>query len=113
MTKLVAEYNATRYPHDQKARTGYRVGHGEVVDGMIKDGLWDVYSEKGSSMSREQQDDYSIRSYERAIAATNAGVFQWEMVPVEVPGGRGKPSVIVQRLTSRHPRCGQNEEALA
>ncbi|KAL3687224.1 hypothetical protein R1sor_013533 [Riccia sorocarpa] len=39
---------------------------------MIKDGLWDVSSEKGSSISREQQDDYSIQSYERVIAATNA-----------------------------------------
>ncbi|KAL2635777.1 hypothetical protein R1flu_007256 [Riccia fluitans] len=91
-----------------KARTGYRMGHGEVVDGMIKDGLWDVYSDKGMgvcgeicaenhNISRVQQDDYSIQSYERAIAATNAGVFQWEMVPVEVPGARGKPSVIVAK----------------
>ncbi|KAL3687216.1 hypothetical protein R1sor_013525 [Riccia sorocarpa] len=91
-----------------KARRGYRRGHGEVVDGMIKDGLWDVYSDKGMgvcgelcaenhSISRAQQDDYSIQSYERAIAATNAGVFQWEVVPVEVPGARGKPSVIVAK----------------
>ncbi|KAL3687239.1 hypothetical protein R1sor_013548 [Riccia sorocarpa] len=73
------------------------MGIGEVVDGMIKDGLSDVYSDKGSSISRAQQDDYSIQSYERAIAATNAGVFQWEVVPVEVPGARGKPSVIVAK----------------
>ncbi|KAG6551651.1 hypothetical protein Mapa_006737 [Marchantia paleacea] len=91
-----------------KARTGYRLGHGEVVDGMIKDGLWDVYSDKGMgvcaelcadnhSVSREEQDDYSIQSYERAIAANNAGAFQWEIVPVEVTGGRGKPNVVVSK----------------
>ncbi|KAG6551576.1 hypothetical protein Mapa_006999 [Marchantia paleacea] len=54
-----------------KARTGYRLGHGEVVDGMIKDGLWDVYSDKGMGVCaelcannhnvfREEHDDYSI-----------------------------------------------------
>ncbi|KAL3687236.1 hypothetical protein R1sor_013545 [Riccia sorocarpa] len=75
---------------------------------MIKDGLWHVYGDKGMgvcgelcaenhSISRAQQDDFSIQSYEKAIAATNAGVFQWEVVPVEVPGARGKPSVIVAK----------------
>lgn len=91
-----------------KARTGYRFGHGEVLDGMLKDGLWDVYSDvpmgicaetcaENHNVSREAQDDYSIQSYERAIQAHNSGAFKWEIVPVEIPGGRGKPASLVEK----------------
>jgi len=85
-----------------------RFGHGEVVDGMLKDGLWDVYNDYAMGMSAElcavnhtvsraAQDDFAIQSYEKAIAANNSGAFKWEIAPVEVPGGRGKPSILVEK----------------
>ncbi|KAH7315485.1 hypothetical protein KP509_21G051500 [Ceratopteris richardii] len=91
-----------------KARQGYRLGHGEVVDGMMKDGLWDVYNDCGMGVcaelcaeqhgfSREDQDNFAIQSYERAISAQESGAFKWEIVPVEVPGAKGKPPVIVEK----------------
>eukprot|EP00250_Pteridium_aquilinum_P008683 c18131_g1_i1 orf=337-1557(-) len=91
-----------------KARQGYRLGHGEVVDGMMKDGLWDVYNDCGMgvcaeicaeqhAISREDQDNFAIQSYERAISAQNSGAFKWEIVPVEIPGARGKPAVIIDK----------------
>ncbi|KAH8935975.1 hypothetical protein BDL97_17G059700 [Sphagnum fallax] len=91
-----------------KARQGYRLGNGEVVDGMMKDGLWDVYNDVGMgicaeicagnhSISREAQDAYAIQSFERAIAAQNSGAFAWEIVPIEIPGARGKPLIMVEK----------------
>ncbi|MCI0371357.1 MAG: thiolase family protein, partial [candidate division NC10 bacterium] len=83
-----------------KARTGYRMGHAELVDSMILDGLWDVYS--GLSMgacgemcaakfglTREEQDAYAAQSYTRTWAAQKAGKFKGEIVPVEVAGKTG------------------------
>ncbi|KAM5588949.1 hypothetical protein ABKV19_007086 [Rosa sericea] len=98
--------NAPKYLPN--ARQGSRLGHDNIVDGMLKDGLWDVYNDFGMgvcaeicadkySISREQQDGYAIRSFERGISAQDAGLFAWEIVPVEVPGGRGKPSSIVDK----------------
>ncbi|XP_057859469.2 acetyl-CoA acetyltransferase 2 isoform X1 [Cryptomeria japonica] len=98
--------NAPYYLPD--ARKGYRLGHGSLVDGMLKDGLWDVYNDFGMgvcaelcadnhTLSREDQDNYSIQSFERGISAQNGGAFEWEIVPVEVSGGRGKPSTIVDK----------------
>ena len=80
-----------------KARAGYRMGHGQLIDSMITDGLWDAYDDKhmGScaeicatnyNFSREAQDDFAIRSYERAIAAAERGFFDNEIVAVEVKG---------------------------
>nr|GMC48520.1 acetyl-CoA acetyltransferase, cytosolic 1 [Ipomoea batatas] len=91
-----------------EARKGSRLGHDSLVDGMLKDGLWDVYNNCGMGvcaelcaethkLSREDQDDFAIQSFERGIAANNAGAFAWEIVPVEVSGGRGKPSTIVDK----------------
>ncbi|KAL6200852.1 hypothetical protein ACLB2K_024567 [Fragaria x ananassa] len=90
------------------ARQGSRLGHDTIVDGMLKDGLWDVYNDFGMgvcaelcaekySISREQQDNYAIQSFQRGISAQDAGLFSWEIVPVDVPGGRGKPSTIVDK----------------
>jgi acetyl-CoA C-acetyltransferase len=87
-----------------KARTGYKMGNGELVDSMINDGLWDVYNkihmgnagELCSStydLSREAQDDYAIESYNRAIKAQENGDFKDEMIPVEIKSRKG--SVIV------------------
>ncbi|MEM8998446.1 MAG: acetyl-CoA C-acyltransferase, partial [Acidobacteriota bacterium] len=81
-------------------RGGLRLGHGELVDGMIHDGLWDPYDDKHMGncaetcaaeyeFSREDQDGYAIESYKRAQAAGEAGLLAQEIVPVEVPQRRG------------------------
>lgn len=98
--------NAPKYLAE--ARKGSRYGHDTVVDGMVKDGLWDVYNDFGMgvcaeicanqhSITRKDQDDYAIRSFERGISAQNRGLLAWEIVPVEVSVGRGKPSIIVDK----------------
>src|ERR1700743_342516 len=72
-----------------KARNGYRLGNGEIIDGLVKDGLWDVYNDyhMGSAaelcaaechISREEQDAFAIESYKRAQAAQTAGKFEQE-----------------------------------
>lgn len=86
-------------------RNGARLGHGQVVDGIVKDGLWDVYKDyhMGSAaelcasemkFTREQQDQYAIESYKRAQKATAEGWFNDEIAPVEVPV-RGKDPIVV------------------
>jgi acetyl-CoA C-acetyltransferase len=88
-----------------KARFGYKYGGGELVDGLEKDGLRNVYDQKamGDSaditatqygISREQQDEYAIRSYKLSEAATNAGKFEAEIVPVEIPQRKGEPVIM-------------------
>jgi acetyl-CoA C-acetyltransferase len=78
-----------------KARVGYRMGNGELVDSMIHDGLWDVYGDKHMGtcgdqcaakydISREDLDSFAIESYNRAIKAWEDGFFANEVVPVEV-----------------------------
>ena len=80
-----------------KARTGYKLGNGQLIDGLLKDGLWDVYNDyhMGSAaelcasschISREEQDAYAIESYKRSHAAQLAGKFSDEIVPVEIAG---------------------------
>jgi acetyl-CoA C-acetyltransferase len=89
-------------------RTGAKFGNQELVDGVLKDGLTDVY--KGEHMGlqgeecaedhgfgREEQDDYCVRSYRRAQEAQENGWFKEEIVPVEVPGPRGKPGTTVNQ----------------
>jgi len=88
-----------------KARNGYRLGHGQIIDGLVKDGLWDVYMNyhMGSAaelcareykISREEQDAYAIESYKRAAAAVQSGKFKNEIVPVEIPQRKGEPIVV-------------------
>ena len=88
-----------------KARNGYRLGHGSVIDGLVKDGLWDVYNDyhMGSAaelcaaeckISREEQDAYAIESYKRSAAAYAAGKFKNEIIPVKVEQ-RGKDPITV------------------
>jgi acetyl-CoA C-acetyltransferase len=83
-----------------KARTGYKLGHQTVTDGLIRDGLWDVYNDyhMGSAaelcateckISREEQDAFAIESYKRAFAAYEKGLFAAEIVPVEIEGRAG------------------------
>jgi len=89
----------------EKARSGYRMGHATLVDEMIKDGLWDAYDDfhmgnaadlcaRNCSISREEQDAFSVISYQRAIEAQKKGYFRDEIVPVEIPQKKG-PAVIV------------------
>lgn len=89
-----------------KQRFGSNYGNTEVVDGIVKDGLTDVYNNylmgvaaeetaTAHSFTREQQDDFAIESYKRAQAAHAAGHFKEEIVPVTVSGGRGKPDKVV------------------
>ncbi|KAL1965953.1 hypothetical protein VTN77DRAFT_4893 [Rasamsonia byssochlamydoides] len=90
-------------------RTGAKYGHQTLVDGVMKDGLTDAYGKQelmglqaeecaqDHGFNREQQDDYAIRTYERAQAAQKAGLFDWEIVPIELPGVRGKPGVTVSQ----------------
>ncbi len=84
----------------EKARDGYRMGNGEIVDAMIKDGLLDVYNNylmgnagelcaKECNIPREAQDEYAVMSYRRAQEAQAAGRFTKEIVPVETKGERG------------------------
>jgi len=88
-----------------KARTGYRLGHGELIDGLVKDGLWDVYNDyhMGSAaelcasecnISREDQDTYAIESYKRAQRASKDGKFKNEIIPIEIVGHKGEITVI-------------------
>jgi acetyl-CoA C-acetyltransferase len=80
-----------------KARNGYRLGHGAVIDGIIRDGLWDPYKDfhMGNAaelcateykISREEQDAYAIQSYKRAATANEKGYYKDEIIPVEVSG---------------------------
>jgi acetyl-CoA C-acetyltransferase len=90
-------------------RTGAKYGDQTLVDGVLKDGLTDAYGKKehmgmageecaqDHKISREQQDEYAIKSYQKAQKATESGAFKTEIVPVEVSGGRGKPAVLIDR----------------
>jgi len=84
----------------KKARTGYRMGHGQLIDAMIHDGLWDVfgdvhvgcYGDKCAvreQFSRKAQDDYAVASYQRALCAQADGVFAKEITPVEIQDRNG------------------------
>src|SRR5262249_19149361 len=96
-----------------KAREGYRMGHGELLDALIYDGLTDAYSNKHMGVfadrcaakfgfTKQQQDDFAVRSHTRARKASETGVSADEIVPVEItvkgkaPGvrqGRGPRAV--------------------
>jgi acetyl-CoA C-acetyltransferase len=87
-----------------KARSGYRMGNGELVDLMIHDGLWDVYKQIHMGMagelcssefkiSREEQDEYAAMSYKRAQQAQANGWFKDEIVPVTIEGKLGNINV--------------------
>jgi acetyl-CoA C-acetyltransferase len=98
--------NMTRAPFLlEKARQGYRLGHGELTDSLIKDGLWDVYNQfhMGNAgelcaaryrFSRQEVDDFALESYSRAREAITAGSFTREIVPVEVPQKKGAPRIV-------------------
>jgi acetyl-CoA C-acetyltransferase len=89
----------------EKARTGYRMGDGKIVDGMIYDGLWDPYGNvhMGScgdkcaaeyGFTRKQQDDYAAESFRRALSAQKEGQFAAEIETVSVPSRKGDPEPV-------------------
>lgn len=95
--------NMSMVPHYlPSSRTGQKFGDVQLVDGMVKDGLTDVYNNfhmgnaaelcaKECNISREEQDAFAIQSYERSAAAWKAGKFKDEIVPVAVPQRKGDP----------------------
>ena len=105
----------------QKAREGLRLGHGELVDSMIGDGLWDAYEDYHMGctgeivaakygVTRQQQDEYAFESHKKAIAAIKAGKFRDEILPVAIPQKKGAP---VQFAVDEPPREDTSLEALA
>jgi len=97
--------NMSLIPHYLYARTGTKFGSASLIDGMQKDGLVDAYDQNAMGVcadacateykcSREDQDAFAIQSYKRAAAAWDAGKFDNEIVPVEVPQRRGEPIIV-------------------
>ena len=96
--------NMSSVPHYMNARNGVKLGDIKMIDGMVKDGLTDVYNDthmgncaelcaKEKGFSREDQDAFAIESYTRSAAAWKAGKFNGEVIPVEVPQRRGEPVI--------------------
>ncbi|MDD7886971.1 acetyl-CoA C-acyltransferase [Flavivirga sp. 57AJ16] len=97
--------NMSLIPHYLHARTGTKFGPTSLIDGMQKDGLVDAYDQNAMGVcadacateykfSREEQDAFAIQSYNRSAAAWDAGKFDNEVVPVEVPQRRGEPLIV-------------------
>lgn len=90
-----------------KSRYGQHYGHGEILDGLVKDGLTDVYDQVGMGVcgdhtaaryhiTREQQDAFAIQSYKRSASATESGFFANEIIEVEIPDSKGGESRMVR-----------------
>ncbi|MGB7366481.1 acetyl-CoA C-acetyltransferase, partial [Carnobacterium jeotgali] len=103
------------------ARWGKRMGNGQMIDTMLKDGLTDAFTDihmgitaenivEKYQFTREQQDELAVRSQNNAEKAVTSGRFKEEIVPIEVPQRRGGPKVID---TDEHPRFGTTNEAMA
>ena len=103
------------------ARTGARLGHAQLVDGLIADGLWDVYHDfhmgntaelvvQKYDVSRAQQDAYAAESHRKAVAAQQAGKFKAELVAVEIKGRKGE---VTKVEADEGPRADSSAEALA
>lgn len=104
----------------EKARFGYRMGDGQLVDVMIRDGLWDVFNQYHMGitaenictechLTREELDAFALESQQRATRAIEAGTFRAEIVPVEVPARKG--TIIFEQ--DQQPRADTTAEALA
>jgi acetyl-CoA C-acetyltransferase len=104
-----------------QARSGYRLGNGQLIDGMVHDGLWSAFTDQhmGNSaefiaeqfgLTREELDEYAYHSHRKAVEAMDAGRFKAEIAPVAVPQRR-KPPLIFD--TDECPRRETSLEALA
>jgi acetyl-CoA C-acetyltransferase len=105
----------------KKARYGYRMGHDQIIDTMISDGLWDTFNDyhmgitaeniaEQWGITREEQDAFAAESQRRAIAAIEAGYFDEEIVPVPIPQKKGDPVLFAK---DEYPRAGTTAETLA
>lgn len=94
--------NMSMVPHYLDGRNGVKLGEIKMQDGLLKDGLTDVYNKqhmgvcaelcaKENNISREEQDAFAVQSYERSAAAWAAGKFREEVVPVSIPQRKGEP----------------------
>jgi acetyl-CoA C-acetyltransferase len=103
-----------------KMREGLRLGHGQAIDSMIHDGLWDAYDDRHMgccgeivagkyAVSRREQDEYAVESHRRAIAAIKAGRFKDEILPVPIPQKKGEPALFA---VDEPPREDTTLEAL-
>ena len=103
-----------------KARQGYRLGDGKLVDTLIRDGLWDAFEDyhmgntaevvvEKYKVTRQEQDEYALNSHRKAVAAMQACRFQAEIVPVPIPQKNGEPLLIVK---DEGPRPDTSIEAL-
>jgi acetyl-CoA C-acetyltransferase len=97
--------NMSLVPHYFNARVATKLGDVKMIDGMVKDGLTDVYGQvhmgvcadkcaTEEKFTREEQDNFAITSYQRAAAAWEAGKFDNEIVPVAVPQRKGDPIIV-------------------
>ncbi|TWI48015.1 acetyl-CoA C-acetyltransferase [Pseudomonas duriflava] len=104
-----------------KARTGLRMGHAELVDSMVHDGLWDAFNAyhmgitaenlvEKYGITREEQDTFAAASQQKAVAALEAGYFRSQITPVLLPQRKGEPIVFD---TDEQPRADTTREALA
>ena len=104
----------------RNARGGFRMGHQQVLDSMIHDGLWDVYNDyhmgntgevvaERYEVTRQEQDQWALESHSKAVAAIDAGKFKQEIVPVEVPQRKRDPLLFD---TDESPRRDTSIEAL-
>ncbi len=104
-----------------KARAGYRLGHGELLDSLVHDGLWDIFNRyhmgvtaenlaQRYGISRQEQDAFAAESQNRAERAIKAGRFAQEIVPLRVAQRKGEPLEFAQ---DEFPRFGTTVEALA
>ena len=113
--------NMSRAPYLlPSGRFGARMGNAELIDSMIRDGLWDVFNDihmgitaenlaEQYSISREEQDEFAAASQQKAEQAVSSGVFKDEIVPIEVPAKGGTRTVD----NDEHPRAGTTVDALA
>ena len=83
-----------------KSRFGYKYGHGQLIDGLLYDGLWEVYNgfpmgncaentAREMKIGRESQDEYAVQSYKRSLAATESGLFKAEIIPIQTKSKQG------------------------
>ncbi|WP_434457571.1 acetyl-CoA C-acetyltransferase [Stutzerimonas urumqiensis] len=104
-----------------KARTGLRMGHGQLIDSMITDGLWDAFNDyhmgitaenlvERYGISRQMQDAFAAGSQQKAVAAIQAGRFKDEITPISIAQRKGEPLVFD---TDEQPRDGTTAESLA
>ncbi len=105
----------------RKARTGYRLMDGVLVDAMVYDGLWDVFKDfhmgntgelvaEKYKVAREEMDEYAYNSHRKAVEAHESGRFKEEIMPVEVPQRKGEPLIIDR---DEGPRANSSPESMA